>query len=96
MFLLPSNCVCIYSVQKYRKQLIILIELTELLMQTIKKIIKCRIVNHNRILYNKAKEIEELDTGNEKAYNEKKYMLRCFKFFYLHHRFIEAIVCLRN
>lgn len=40
----------------------------------------------------RVKELEEPDTGSEKVFYEKKYMLRCFKFFYLHHEFIDALI----
>ena len=40
----------------------------------------------------RAKELEEPDTGSEKVFYEKKYMLRCFRFFYLHREFIDALI----
>ena len=40
----------------------------------------------------KTKEAEELDTENENVFYEKRYMLRCFKFFYLHREFIDALI----
>ena len=40
----------------------------------------------------KAKEAEEHDTEGRMAFYEKKYMLRCFRFFYLHHEFIDALI----
>ena len=40
----------------------------------------------------KTKEAEELDTESENVFYEKKYMLRCFKFFYLHREFIDALI----
>ena len=38
------------------------------------------------------KELEEPDIGSETAFYEKKYMLRCFRFFYLHREFIDALI----
>lgn len=40
----------------------------------------------------RAKELEEPDTGSEKVFYERKYMLRCFRFFYLHREFIDALI----
>ena len=40
----------------------------------------------------KAKEAEEDDTEDRTAFYEKKYMLRCFRFFYLHREFIDALI----
>ena len=40
----------------------------------------------------KAKEAEEDDTEGRMAFYEKKYMLRCFRFFYLHREFIDALI----
>ena len=40
----------------------------------------------------KKKEAEEYDTGSKKVFYEKKYMLRCFRFFYLHREFIDALI----
>ena len=40
----------------------------------------------------RAKEAEELDTGSETVFYDKKYMLRCFRFFYLHREFIDALI----
>ena len=40
----------------------------------------------------KAKELEESNTGSENVFYEKKYMLRCFRFFYLHREFIDALI----
>lgn len=40
----------------------------------------------------KAKEAEEDDTECRMAFYEKKYMLRCFRFFYLHREFIDALI----
>ena len=40
----------------------------------------------------RAKEAEELDTGSKTAFYDKKYMLRCFQFFYLHREFIDALI----
>ena len=37
-------------------------------------------------------EAEEPDTGGEKAFYDKKYMLRCFRFFYSHREFIDALI----
>ena len=39
----------------------------------------------------KKKEAEEYDEGSKKVFYEKKYMLRCFRFFYLHREFIDAL-----
>lgn len=38
------------------------------------------------------KELEEPDIGSEMVFYEKKYMLRCFRFFYLHREFIDALI----
>ena len=38
------------------------------------------------------KELEEPDIGSETVFYEKKYMLRCFRFFYLHREFIDALI----
>ena len=38
------------------------------------------------------KELEESDIGSETVFYEKKYMLRCFRFFYLHREFIDALI----
>ena len=38
------------------------------------------------------KELEESDIGSETVFYEKKYMLRCFRFFYLHREFIAALI----
>lgn len=35
---------------------------------------------------------EEPDEGGTKVCYEKKYMLRCFRFFYLHREFIDALI----
>lgn len=35
---------------------------------------------------------EEPDEGGAKVCYEKKYMLRCFRFFYLHREFIDALI----
>ena len=40
----------------------------------------------------KAKEAQEHDTESRKVFYEKKYMLRCFRFFYLHREFIDALI----
>ena len=40
----------------------------------------------------KAEEAEEPDEGGTKVCYEKKYMLRCFRFFYLHREFIDALI----
>lgn len=40
----------------------------------------------------KAKEAENDDTEGRMAFYEKKYMLRCFRFFYLHREFIDALI----
>ena len=40
----------------------------------------------------RAKELEEPDTGSEKVFYGEKYMLRCFRFFYLHREFIDALI----
>lgn len=40
----------------------------------------------------RAKELEEPDTGSERVFYERKYMLRCFRFFYLHREFIDALI----
>lgn len=40
----------------------------------------------------KKKEAEEYDTGSKKVFYGKKYMLRCFRFFYLHREFIDALI----
>ena len=40
----------------------------------------------------KAKEAQEHDTEGRKVFYEKKYMLRCFRFFYLHREFIDALI----
>lgn len=40
----------------------------------------------------KAKEAEEHDTENRQVFYEKRYMLRCFRFFYLHREFIDALI----
>ena len=40
----------------------------------------------------KAEEAEEPDEGGAKVCYEKKYMLRCFRFFYLHREFIDALI----
>ncbi len=40
----------------------------------------------------RAKEAEELDAGSETVFYDKKYMLRCFRFFYLHREFIDALI----
>ena len=40
----------------------------------------------------RAKELEEPDTGSEKVFYDKKYMLCCFRFFYLHREFIDALI----
>ena len=40
----------------------------------------------------KAKEAEEDDTEGRMTFYEKKYMLRCFRFFYLHREFIDALI----
>ena len=40
----------------------------------------------------RAKELEESDIGSETVFYEKKYMLRCFRFFYLHREFIDALI----
>ena len=46
----------------------------------------------DRIEEYKAKEAEEDDTEGRMAFYEKKYMLRCFRFFYLHREFIDALI----
>ena len=35
---------------------------------------------------------KEPDTENKTVFYEKKYMLRCFRFFYLHREFIDALI----
>lgn len=40
----------------------------------------------------RGKELEESDIGSETVFYEKKYMLRCFRFFYLHREFIDALI----
>ena len=40
----------------------------------------------------KETEIGESDIGSEKVCYEKKYMLHCFRFFYLHREFIDALI----
>ena len=40
----------------------------------------------------KEKELEESDTESEKVFYGKKYMLRCFRFFYVHREFIDALI----
>ena len=40
----------------------------------------------------KETEAEELDKGSEKVFYGKNYMLRCFRFFYLHRKFIDALI----
>jgi AcrR family transcriptional regulator len=40
----------------------------------------------------RAKEAKEPDTGSKTVFYEKKYMLRCFRFFYLHREFIDALI----
>ena len=40
----------------------------------------------------KAKEAKACDTESRKVFYEKKYMLRCFRFFYLHREFIDALI----
>ena len=39
-----------------------------------------------------AEVVEEYDTEGRMAFYEKKYMLRCFRFFYLHREFIDALI----
>lgn len=38
------------------------------------------------------KEAEEQDTESAMVFYGKKYMLRCFRFFYLHREFIDALI----
>ena len=40
----------------------------------------------------RAKEAKEPDTGSKTVFYEKKYMIRCFRFFYLHREFIDALI----
>ena len=40
----------------------------------------------------KVKEAEEDGTESRKVFYGKKYMLRCFRFFYLHREFIDALI----
>ena len=40
----------------------------------------------------KTKEAEEHDTESTMVFYGKKYMLRCFRFFYLHREFIDALI----
>ena len=40
----------------------------------------------------RAKELEEPDTGSEKVFYGEKYMLRCFRFFYLHRKFKDTMI----
>ncbi len=40
----------------------------------------------------KEKEAEEQDTEDAMVFYGKKYMLRCFRFFYLHREFIDALI----
>lgn len=40
----------------------------------------------------RTEEIDEIDTGSERVFYEKEYMLHCFRFFYLHHEFIDALI----
>lgn len=40
----------------------------------------------------KTKEAEDDDIEGRMAFYEKKYMLRCFRFFYLHREFIDALI----
>ena len=35
---------------------------------------------------------KESDTESKTVFYEKKYMLRCFRFFYLHREFIDALI----
>ena len=40
----------------------------------------------------RVEDVENPETGMKKVFYEKKYMIRCFKFFYLHHEFIDALI----
>lgn len=40
----------------------------------------------------KTEEVEENDTRSKQVFYEKKYMLHCFRFFYLHRAFIDALI----
>ncbi len=40
----------------------------------------------------RTKEAEKPGTGSETVFYDKKYMLRCFRFFYLHREFIDALI----
>lgn len=37
-------------------------------------------------------EIEKTGTGNEEIFYEKKYIIHCFRFFYMYHEFIDALI----
>ena len=40
----------------------------------------------------RAEDVEDSEVGKQKVFYEKKYMLHCFKFFYLHRDFIDALI----
>ena len=50
------------------------------------------VVEEYRVEEYRVEDVENPETGMKKVFYEKKYMIRCFKFFYLHHEFIDALI----